>query len=112
MTDYTDLIERLRKPTITPSIFTCREAADALAATVKQRDAARAELPKVHRAMCDAISIADERQVERDAALARVKRLEDALRKVAGRYQICGHGALEACVGCIARAALAEGDKP
>ena len=134
MTDHTYLIERLRRPTITPSVLTCREAADALAAMVKERDDCIADRTKLRTLLdCkrediealvkerDAYKRAkqenDERfMLERDALQARVKRLEDALRGVRDHQPAhCGCG-VEGCIEVEeawdeVRAALA-GDKP
>ena len=115
MTDYTDLIERLRRPTITPSVLTCREAADALAALVKERDfSCLKDGSPWH---CVSYVVVSQ---ERDVALARVKRLEDVLLKINDRhiYKQRGSTHWDGCEAshpecAMAReieAALAEGD--
>ena len=89
MTDHADLIELLRRPTITPSVLTCRKAADALAALVKERDAAF----KMSRCECasdDACANLVKHEAALAAALARVKRLEDALRVAADSFLSLG----------------------
>ena len=131
MTDHTDLIERLRRPTITPSVLTCREAADALAALVKERDAAiyeryveEARLLRLQGQVNRSVHYHSitEAIADRDAALARVKRLEDVLRKVNDRFIYKQRGAThwdgceeshpECAMAREIEAALAEGDKP
>jgi hypothetical protein len=141
MTDYTDLIERLRRPTITPSIFTCREAADALAAQAKRIEDVEADRTKLRtlldckREDIDAL-VKEREQHERivaswlreealwieefkefNAALARVTELEVALRELLAyepEHCACGDGNCTETKDAweCARAALAEGDKP
>ena len=95
MTDYTDLIERLRGRGNRPPCDEDRmEAADVIAALVKERDHS-----ELHR---------EKNRETAVSALARVKRLESDLRWL-DRW--LGHKPMPECVARI-KAALAEGDKP
>lgn len=112
MTDYTNLIERLRKASaswVYPGEM-CLEAADALAALMKERDDCIADRTKLR-------TLLDCKREDIEALQARVKRLEDALRSLLDfEPELCHCGTNE-CTAVEdawreARAALAEGDKP
>ena len=97
MTDHTYLIEKLREytgPWLVPA-----KAADALAALVKERDT----LVECDRSLKDQLY----------AALARVKRLEDAIKLCFHADNVFMNGVKPCrCPRCSTLRAALEGDKP
>jgi len=107
MTDHTDLISRLLSDE--PPTNLELEAADALAALVKERE----HHERIVASWIREEALWIEEFKEFNAALARVKRLEDALRGLLVDTQHLNHECCEEdCPVAYARAALAEGDKP
>ena len=103
MTDYTDLIERLYGRGSRPPCDEDRiEAADALAALVKERDDCIADRTKLR-------TLLDCKREDVEVLQARVKRLEDALRELVDDVKT---RTFRDWILADAEAALAEGDKP
>ena len=111
MTNHNDLIERLRywgEGEESDALFL--EAADALAALVKERDDCVADRTKLR-------TLLDCKREDIEVLQARVKRLEDALREYGDHTADCTLDVSAYTDGpwpcnCGFEAALAEGDKP